>query len=507
MGSLLQLEAGTVFGGDFRIVSMLERGGMGAVYVVEQLSTNKRRALKLMLATRASDPALRKRFEQEARVGALIPSEHVVDVIAAGVDAESQIPWLAMELLEGEDLSKFITRRGFVGPAETYEIFSQLCHALAAAHAIPVVHRDLKPGNIFLARPRLAEARFVVKVLDFGIAKIVGDTPSTTAAVGTPLWMAPEQTKSRATVRPSADVWALGLIAFYLLTGKLYWESANDPDAQAMTVMREVLFDSIVPASERARAFGVAERLPAGFDAWFARCVVRDVEDRLATATEAWAALAEVLGPGRLARTASFPDIASGPTALAMMGAARTPHPDALASTMLSLPPAAAKPTTSPHAMSVAAGMGTTLGSSELAPRTDAPRARPLRWVIGAGVVVVALLVGAGVMWMRATPLPATSTASSAPSSPASGTKAEGAASVAGALASGSSSAAPSAAPATTTVASATAATATGAPPRPPPGATHITPRAAPSSATVPPSPTPPQPPKSAPTSSTPFLL
>src|SRR4051794_7624024 len=118
---------------------------MGAVYVALQLSTNKRRAIKLMLDLRSDDPDLIKRFEQEAKVGALIASEHVVDVIAAGVDAQTRAPWLAMELLDGEDLGTYSDRVGALAPSEVREILGQLCHALAAAHQIPIVHRDLKP--------------------------------------------------------------------------------------------------------------------------------------------------------------------------------------------------------------------------------------------------------------------------------------------------------------------------------------------------------------------------
>ncbi len=162
-----------------------------------------------------------------------------------------------------------------------------LCHALAAAHDIQIVHRDLKPENVFLARSRLASARWLVKVLDFGIAKILTGNLTATGSLGTPLWMAPEQTEALGQVAPSTDVWALGLLAFRMLTGCVYWRAANDPTGQsAATLFREILIDPLPSASERARALD-GRPPPAGFDEWFARCVVREKERRFASAREA----------------------------------------------------------------------------------------------------------------------------------------------------------------------------------------------------------------------------
>ncbi len=137
------LEQGELFASDFRIERALGSGGMGAVYVATQLSTGKSRALKIMRPELVEDPGQRGRFEQEARIGARIASDHVVDVIAAGIDPTSGAPWLAMELLDGEDLAALVARRGALPPGEALEIVAQLVHALTAAHAAGVVHRDL----------------------------------------------------------------------------------------------------------------------------------------------------------------------------------------------------------------------------------------------------------------------------------------------------------------------------------------------------------------------------
>ncbi len=287
------LRPGQVIGGDFRIVRLLGEGGMGAVYVAEQMSTGAHRALKVMHPSVVGEPGLHERFVQEARVGSRIQSDHVVQVVAAGVDPQTGTPWLAMELLEGNELRQAVAARPLTA-SETREIFAQLCHAVGAAHAAGVVHRDLKPENIFLARSRLSGQRFTVKVLDFGIAKIL-DMARTrmTSAMGSQYWMAPEQTQASDRVLPSTDVWALGLIAFYLLTGKLYWISAN-MDAASVAVLREILMDPIVPASQRSAQLGGAT-LPQGFDAWFARCVHRDPAQRFPTATECDRALGPIL--------------------------------------------------------------------------------------------------------------------------------------------------------------------------------------------------------------------
>jgi len=270
---------------------------MGAVYVAEQLSTGRKRALKLMHPSLVSDAKLRERFEQEARVGAKIPSDHVVQVIAAGVDEATGAPFIAMEMLEGEDLAATLARQGALRPEDVRAILEPVCHALSAAHVAGIVHRDLKPENIFLLHTRGANRSFDVKLLDFGIAKLTADARTmATSAVGTPLWMAPEQTDPRARVMPSADVWSLGLLVFTALTGRSYWRAAAEQGVSVQALMREILFEPLAPASVRAVELGVSAPLPAELDKWFARCLDRKPDARFATANEAWTALVPTLG-------------------------------------------------------------------------------------------------------------------------------------------------------------------------------------------------------------------
>ncbi len=277
--TVAKLVANTVVGGDSRIVAPIGTGGMGTVYEAEQISTGRRRAVKVMHDQWAEDDKQRERFVRESKVGAQVDSGHVVDGIAAGT------AWIAMELLEGEDLASFLVAHGPLSPAELLELFEQICHALAAAHAVKLVHRDIKPENLFVTLPKEARARPLVKVLDFGIAKLVaqGRTGSTTA-IGSPAWMSPEQADPKVAITPGTDVWALGLLAFWMLTGRSYWRAATADELSIHALMKEILFDARPLASTRAKELDAADVLPAGFDEWFDRCVHREPRARFADA-------------------------------------------------------------------------------------------------------------------------------------------------------------------------------------------------------------------------------
>ncbi len=285
MGDGGALLPGSKFAGELEIVRRLAVGGMGAVYEVKQLTTGHTRALKVMNEAFAADPRMRERFVLEAKVGAQIQSDHVVQVIGAGVDDER--PWVLMELLRGETLRAYVERRGPLPIEELGTIFTGICHAIAAAHAVGIVHRDLKPENVFLATPRRTDDLWDVKVLDFGIAKLVAESRgANTALLGTPFWMAPEQSEVGALISPATDVWALGLLAFHLHTGKIYWESAVGRATSAQ-IFREILLEPLALATVRAKALAAQVIPHVDFDRWFARCVDRDPTKRFASAREA----------------------------------------------------------------------------------------------------------------------------------------------------------------------------------------------------------------------------
>jgi eukaryotic-like serine/threonine-protein kinase len=299
VGKPVELKPGDLFAGNYRVQKQLAEGGMGTLYVVEHERTGRRCALKLMLPEIVELPGMQKRFELEARVGARIESDHVVEVVDAGVDAATGAPWLAMELLEGEDLAAYVHRTGPLPTGDAREVLDQVCHALGEAHRQTIVHRDLKPENIFLAKPKRKGVRFMVKVLDFGIAKVVAEAKTTSSktrtGLGTPLWMAPEQADPSRPIGPSADVWALGLITFYLLTGRYFWKTAYVESASLMMLLNEAFVLPVPPASVRAAEYGVGDRIPPGVDVWLAQCVTRDAGGRYADAARAYEALEPLL--------------------------------------------------------------------------------------------------------------------------------------------------------------------------------------------------------------------
>ncbi len=281
-------QTGSVFGDDFRIIEPLDEGGMGQLFVAEQLSTGHRRALKVMHQRLSGDEKLRERFVREARMGSLVDSAHIAEVVAAGVAADG-MPWIAMELLEGRDLHEHLEACGPMSLDEVARVLRQVCHALDAAHRAGVVHRDLKPRNIFVVTVQGPHEHLEVKVLDFGIAKLLTKTAMTgTETLGSPGWMAPEQSDPSARIGPATDVWSLGLLVFAMLTGRPFWLALNNDEAALEMLLREVILDPIPVAHERAAALGAS--LPPGLDPWLARCLERDPQRRFESAEHAFEA-------------------------------------------------------------------------------------------------------------------------------------------------------------------------------------------------------------------------
>lgn len=293
----MTVQPGTVVGGDFRVAEPLAEGADGRLFVAEQISSGARRALKLLPVGLITDRALLARFEGAAKVGSTIASDHVVEVVAAGVDEALGVPWLAMEQLQGESLAAALVRRGAIPPHEARVLFGQLAHALAAAHRAAVVHCDLEPRNVFISRLQPVGGELKIKVLDFGVAQLLEEGRASKAlseGAVLPRNLAPEQTGGQP-VTALADVWALGLLAFETLTGKAYWRKATGPSPLPDDLIREVLFEPLVPASRRAVEHGVEAALPPGFDPWFARCVAREPSERWPSAPAAFEALDRVL--------------------------------------------------------------------------------------------------------------------------------------------------------------------------------------------------------------------
>ena len=213
----------------YELVRLIGRGGMGAVYEARNISTLKRCAVKLLLTPElAGDAEVVKRFFREAKASGMIESEHVVAAFDSGIDAAKHV-YYVMECLQGEDLEQTLTRLGLLSPTAAIKIILQAATGLASAHALGIVHRDVKPANLFLAL--LPDGEVKVKILDFGVAKVKMEvfnesTNSLTvngSLLGTPLYMSPEQLRRASAIDEASDVWSLGVVLFECLTGELPW--------------------------------------------------------------------------------------------------------------------------------------------------------------------------------------------------------------------------------------------------------------------------------------------
>jgi len=219
----IEVASGTVIGARYRLERLLGEGGMGAVWAAEDTATGRRCALKLMKDP-AGDPEARTRFLREGRAASAVRHPNVVGILEV-LEPDGAPPAIAMELLEGESLRAMLGRQRKLPLSELAQIMVPVASAVGAAHTLGIVHRDLKPENIFLARGATGER--VVKVLDFGIAKLTAldgeamrSTGITTGAVlGTPAYMAPEQVFAEKDLDHRADVWALGVIVYECLSG------------------------------------------------------------------------------------------------------------------------------------------------------------------------------------------------------------------------------------------------------------------------------------------------
>jgi serine/threonine-protein kinase len=217
-------DEGTLVNGKYRVVRKLGEGGMGEVLLARHTELHQDVAIKILRADLADHPIALERFLREARAIARIDSEHVVRVFDVG-RLDDGLPYMVMEYLEGEDLERRL-ERGVLPVEEAVDYILQACMAIGEAHRVGVIHRDLKPSNLFLARRR--DGSSVIKVLDFGISKVMSRGERAEAALtgggdalmGSPFYMAPEQLAGDKEADGRTDVWALGLILFELLTNE-----------------------------------------------------------------------------------------------------------------------------------------------------------------------------------------------------------------------------------------------------------------------------------------------
>jgi eukaryotic-like serine/threonine-protein kinase len=287
---VMSVKVGRVIAGKYRLERPLAKGGMGSVWIGRHLLLDVAVAVKFMDPAFAEHGELRARFDREAKASAQMKSPHVVQVHDYGFDADTA--FLVMELLEGEDLATRLARVGRLPLPAASAILTQACKGLRRAHELGIVHRDLKPGNIFLARHDDEE---IVKVLDFGIAKVIGPAASGSATatgslIGSPLYMSPEQIRRSKEVDFRSDLWALGVILYECITGCVPFNGQEVGD-----ILVAICTDPVRPPSR------LAPFLPPEVDRFFERALARDPAGRFQSAremAEAFAALAGVRASG-----------------------------------------------------------------------------------------------------------------------------------------------------------------------------------------------------------------
>jgi serine/threonine-protein kinase len=278
--SVSGVRPGDVLAGKYRVDRVLGAGGMGIVVAAHHIGLDERVAIKFLLPEMLAHGEAVARFAREARAAVKIKSDHVARVSDVGT-LENGAPYIVMEYLEGGDLSAWLKQHGALPLEQAIEFVLQACEAIAEAHALGIVHRDLKPANLFVIRR--PDGALSVKVLDFGISKMRGVGSSvpdvsitkTSAMMGSPLYMSPEQMQSAKDVDSRTDIWALGIILYELVSGESPFMAEGIPELVAKII-------SMPPPPLRARK----PDLPAGFEAVIERCLAKDRNQRFESVGE-----------------------------------------------------------------------------------------------------------------------------------------------------------------------------------------------------------------------------
>jgi|HubBroStandDraft_1064217.scaffolds.fasta_scaffold00486_12 serine/threonine protein kinase len=398
----IQLIEHAVIAGRFRLNHPIGRGGMGSVWHATHLGLDIPCAVKFIEGAYASVAEAQARFEREAKAAATLRSPHVVQILDHGVCEGT--PYIAMELLEGEDLGKRLLQVGKLSPRDVHGIVTQVCRALSKAHGLAIVHRDLKPDNIFLVRD---DDREIAKVLDFGIAKrdqssLQGSNTKTGAMLGTPYYMSPEQAQGTKSVDFRSDLWSLGVIVYQCATGLLPFES----EALGDLLMKIIVHPLPVPSQ-------LAD-VPMGFDAWWAKAAARDPAARFQSAKDFADALGLVCGISQVSGVTDRAEVYGG------MGG--TPHRGALG---MATPPRGGPE--KPLASTTGGSMVQTYNYGDDANGAVPKKRMPMGLLAIGGAVVAAAVVAGVIVSMRgkagpassaSSPLPAETTAQIAPAAP-----------------------------------------------------------------------------------------
>src|SRR3569623_204431 len=335
--------------GAYRVLRRLGEGGMGEVWLAEHAMLGRRAAIKVLRPEQSSRPVMVTRFFNEARAAASISDPGIVQIFDFGHRADGSA-YIVMELLEGEGLDQRLRRRGELAVPDALRIMRQVGGSLGAAHAAGIIHRDLKPENIFLVRDPEVHGGERAKLLDFGIAKLVGERrpqTQTYSMLGTPTYMSPEQCRATGPVDPRSDVYSLGCVLYTLLTGA-------PPFIKGGT--GEIIAAHLLDAPPRLSR--LVANIPVGVDQIVERCLAKDPGERFASGTELAAAIGAELGMPSEISDRTLPD-----------AYVTLPLPIVTSSTTLSTasgirPSTAPKPTRSRGWLPLVALAGTAIGGA-----------------------------------------------------------------------------------------------------------------------------------------------
>ncbi len=342
------VKEGDILAGKYRVEKVLGEGAMGVVVAAMHVHLGERVALKFLKPEHSGSSEVAARFLREAQSAVRIKGEHVARVSDVGT-LETGAPYMVMEYLTGSDLGVLLEKRGKLEIAQAVDCVIQACSALAEAHALGIVHRDLKPANLFLTTR--ADGSALVKVLDFGVAKLLNSDPTKPpltangAVIGSPLYMSPEQLLGKKSIDARSDVWQLGVILYELITGLCPFDGRT---------MAEIMIAIGVHPPKPLRQ--VRPDAPPELEALISKTLEKDVANRLPDV----AALAEGLLPFATTRRAQVAvehivTLLRGPGAAANLPPMRAPMQSGANFLMdartSSLPhqPSASQPAGTPH--------------------------------------------------------------------------------------------------------------------------------------------------------------
>lgn len=301
--------------GSYRIIDTLGEGGMGVVYVAEHELIGRKAAVKRLLPEYSNNKDMVDRFFNEARAATMIKHPGIVQIFDFGY-ADDGSAYIVMEFLEGEELTQRIESAGRLPVDEVYHLSRQLGSALAAAHSAGIIHRDLKPDNIHIVKDPQVPGGERIKILDFGIAKLLGNSPTTAktrtgAMMGSPMYMSPEQCRGAGEVDLRADIYSLGCVMYHMATGRPPFDAGG---------VGEIIGKHIYEQPAEPRSY--APDLPDALQAIILRTLEKDPDARHATMDDLIQAIDDATGarfamtshssaPG-YGRAPSQPVVASG---------------------------------------------------------------------------------------------------------------------------------------------------------------------------------------------------